>query len=270
MKKLLIFCLAIAFAFSTKISCAQTQITFYTSMGTFEAEMYDTLQPITAGNFIDLVNAEFYDSIIFHRVINNFMIQGGDPTGTGYGGPGYTIPDEFDPLASNVQKALGMANSGPNTGGSQFFINLVDNLYLDPNYPVFGIVISNFSVVQAIGEVETDNNDRPLIDVVMDSLRVTQANPVGLNEENIQSSNFNVYPNPTNNRINIDCGNEFSIENEYKLKITNILSQTIYTTPIKHQKTKLDLLNYSNTGIYFVHLMDAQSNTLEIRKILLQ
>ncbi len=136
MKKILIFCLAIAFALTTKISYAQTEVTFYTSMGTFVAEMYDTLQPITVGNFVSLVNAKFYDGIIFHRVINNFMIQGGDPTGTGYGGPGYTIPDEFDPLASNVQKALAMANSGPNTGGSQFFINLVNNLYLDPNYPV--------------------------------------------------------------------------------------------------------------------------------------
>jgi len=270
MKKLLIFCLTITFAFTTKISFAQTEITFYTSMGTFEVEMYDTLQPITAGNFIDLVNAKFYDSIIFHRVINDFVVQGGDPTGTGYGGPGYTIPDEFHPLASNVQKALGMANSGPNTGGSQFFINLVDNTYLDPNYPVFGIVISNFAVVQEIGAVETNNNDRPLIDVVMDSLRVTQPFPVGIDDQGIQASIFNVYPNPAKNLITIDCGKNFLKEDGYKIKITNLLSQTIFTSTVKQQKTKLDLLKYCNEGIYFVHLMDAQSNTIEIRKILLK
>ena len=145
MKKLLMVIIAFSFSLYPQTSKAQTQVTFYTTMGIFVAQMNDTLQPITSGNFIGLVNEEFYDGVIFHRVIDGFVIQGGDPTGTGYGGPGYTIVDEFDPLASNVQMALGMANSGTNTAGSQFYINLVDNTYLDENYPVFGIVTENFS-----------------------------------------------------------------------------------------------------------------------------
>ena len=153
MKKVIF--LSFVISLTTNISRAQTEVTFYTNMGDFVVEMYDTLQPITAGNFIDLVNAEFYDGIIYHRVISGFMIQGGDPLGTGFGGPGYSIPDEFDPLTSNVQKAISMANSGPNTAGSQFFINLAHNLNLDTDYPVFGIVTSNFSVVQSIGLVAT-------------------------------------------------------------------------------------------------------------------
>jgi cyclophilin family peptidyl-prolyl cis-trans isomerase len=151
---------------------AQTKVMFYTTMGNFEAELYDGLQPITSNNFKSLANAKFYDGIIFHRVINGFMIQGGDPTGTGSGGPGYTITDEFDPNTSNIQKTLAMANAGPNTGGSQFFINLVNNTYLNPNHPVFGIVTTNFSVVQSIGAVAVNASDRPLTDVKMDSVRV--------------------------------------------------------------------------------------------------
>lgn len=269
MKKNLIFCLAITFALTTKISNAQTEVTFYTSMGTFKAEMYDTLQPITAGNFITLVNAKFYDGIIFHRVINDFMIQGGDPTGTGSGGPGYSIPDEFNHLASNVQKSLAMANSGPNTGGSQFFINLVDNTTLDPSYPVFGMVTSNFSVVQAIGAVPTNSNDRPLTDVVMDSVRVTHAF-LGINKVKAQALNIDIFPNPTNGHITIDLGNNFSKIKECTLKIINLLGQIVYTTPINQQQTTVDLLTGNGKGIYFVNLIDKQGRIIGIRKIVLQ
>ncbi len=173
MKKLFLIFLTLTSMTAGNIAMSQSVVTFYTTMGTFEAEMYDTLQPITAGNFLSLVDTQFYDGIIFHRVVQGFVIQGGDPLGTGFGGPGYSIPDEFDPNTSNIQKAFGMANSGPNTGGSQFFINLVSNTSLDPNYPVFGIVTTNFSVVQAIGNVPVDGNDKPLTNVVMDSVRTT-------------------------------------------------------------------------------------------------
>src|SRR5688572_13012156 len=142
MKKISVFFLLYV-ALASYTAHAQTQITFYTNKGIFVAEMYDTLQPITAGNFISLVKKKFYDGIIFHRVIDKFMIQGGDPTGAGSGGPGYTIKDEFHPATSNIQTTLAMANSGPNTGGSQFFINLIDNTRLDPKHPVFGKVILN-------------------------------------------------------------------------------------------------------------------------------
>ncbi len=119
----------------------------------------DENMPITAGNFEKLVSEGFYDGVIFHRVIKNFMIQGGDPTGTGMGGPGYTIKDEFSKNNQNNRGTISMANAGPNTGGSQFFINLVDNNYLDSKHPVFGKVVEGMDVVDKIAEVETDVNE---------------------------------------------------------------------------------------------------------------
>lgn len=184
-------------------SQSQTHVTFYTAMGNFEVETYDTLMPITAGNFLDLVTSGFYDNVQFHRIVHNFVVQGGDPTGTGYGGPGYTIPDEFNPLTSNVKKALGMANAGPNTGGSQFFINLKNNTYLDPNYPCFGIVISNFEVVETIGAVAVNANNHPLVNVYMDSLRVTYWSPTAIRKTENPLQNLKIVPNPatTDSRI---------------------------------------------------------------------
>ncbi|MFH1631237.1 MAG: peptidylprolyl isomerase, partial [Candidatus Aenigmatarchaeota archaeon] len=121
--------------------------------------------PITAGNFEKLVNQGFYDGTIFHRVIDDFMIQGGDPLGTGMGGPGYTIKDEFRPNNKNSRGTISMANAGPNTGGSQFFINLVDNNFLDQKHPTFGKVVNGMDVVDAIAKVKTGANDRPVSDV---------------------------------------------------------------------------------------------------------
>lgn len=141
-----------------------------TSMGDVVVELYDDM-PITAGNFLKLVESGFYDGVIFHRVISGFMIQTGDPTGTGYGGPGYTIPDEFSRHNRNDRGTVAMANAGPNTGGSQFFINLVNNNYLDRMHPVFGKVVEGMDVVDKIGNVRTDAEDRPLEDVVIVSAR---------------------------------------------------------------------------------------------------
>ncbi|MCX8206773.1 MAG: peptidylprolyl isomerase [Methanothrix sp.] len=141
-----------------------------TSMGDVVVELYDNM-PITAGNFMKLVESGFYDGVIFHRVIAGFMIQTGDPTGTGYGGPGYTIPDEFSRHNRNDRGTVAMANAGPNTGGSQFFINLVNNNYLDRMHPVFGKVVEGMDVVDKIGNVRTDAEDRPLEDVVIISAR---------------------------------------------------------------------------------------------------
>jgi len=160
---------------------AQSKVTFYTNYGEFTAELHDILAPITAGNFISLVDSGYYDGVIFHRVVNNFVIQGGDPTGTGSGGPGYTIPDEFGYGLSNVYKTLSMANSGPNTGGSQFFINMANNVFLDNDvapltsaHPVFGHVIENFDNVEIIDNVPVDADDRPIEDVIMDSIRIIE------------------------------------------------------------------------------------------------
>jgi len=137
-----------------------------TTEGNITIELYNDM-PITTGNFETLVKKGFYDGTIFHRVIDGFMIQGGDPLGNGMGGPGYTIKDEFTHAGGNRNDrgTIAMANSGPNTGGSQFFINLVDNNFLDEKHPAFGRVIGGMDVVDNIGKVKTDANDRPLKEV---------------------------------------------------------------------------------------------------------
>lgn len=127
----------------------------------------DEKTPITAGNFKKLVESGFYDGIIFHRVIDGFMIQAGCPKGDGTGGPGYTIRDEFGKPNKNNRGTLSMANAGPNTGGSQFFINLVNNNYLDPKHPVFGKVIEGMNVVDEISKVKRDRFDRPKEDITI-------------------------------------------------------------------------------------------------------
>ena len=142
-----------------------------TNMGEITLELYPDM-PITAGNFQKLVEKGFYDGTIFHRVIDGFMIQGGDPTGTGRGGPGYAIKDEFTRKNKNDRGTISMANAGPNTGGSQFFINLVDNNYLDKAHPVFGKVVEGMDVVNAIGKVRTGPMDRPAKEVKIESAKV--------------------------------------------------------------------------------------------------
>ncbi len=144
----------------------QPKVMLETSMGNIELQL-DPRATITTNNFLNLTKSGFYNGVIFHRVIEGFMIQAGDPTGTGSGGSGKEIPDEFVPDLSNVRGAIAMANRGPNTGSSQFFINLVDNTYLDGNYPVFGRVISGMDVVDKIGAVQTGAGDRPLQNVTI-------------------------------------------------------------------------------------------------------
>ena len=153
---------------------ANPTITFATTLGTFSAEMFEDVAPKTAGNFMKLVRDGYYDGIIFHRVIDEFMIQGGDPTGTGTGGPGYTIEDEFGPGLSHTSEGVfSMANAGPNSGGSQFFITLAATPWLDGKHAIFGKVISGMDVVSEIGRVSTNPADRPLEDVVMESVTVS-------------------------------------------------------------------------------------------------
>ena len=158
-----------------------TTVIMHTTMGDIKIQMHDDM-PITTGNFVKLAKEGFYDGVIFHRVIDGFMIQGGDPTGTGMGGPGYNIQDEFGTGHSNIRGTIAMANTGrPNTGGSQFFINTVNNTYLDKEnpqtpyaHPVFGTVLEGMDVVGKIGRVETDRNDKPLQDVVIQSIEVIE------------------------------------------------------------------------------------------------
>lgn len=146
---------------------SDTTVVMETSLGNIELQIFTSTMPLTAGNFIKLVKQGFYDGIIFHRVIPGFMIQGGDPTGTGMGGPGYKIADEFTKTNRNDKATISMANAGPNTGGSQFFINVENNDFLNTKHPVFGKVTKGYEIVEAISNVERDENDKPLEDVTM-------------------------------------------------------------------------------------------------------
>ena len=150
-------------------------IKFTTNKGTFVAEMFEDKAPLTTKNFIDLTEKGFYNGTIFHRVIEDFMIQGGDPTGTGMGGPGYKIKDEFGPgLKHDDEGILSMANAGPNTGGSQFFITLAPTPWLNGHHAIFGKIVEGMEVVRLIGVVPTDFRDRPREAVIMEKVEVVK------------------------------------------------------------------------------------------------
>jgi peptidyl-prolyl cis-trans isomerase B (cyclophilin B) len=147
-----------------------SQATIHTNHGDIEVELFDDDAPKTVKNFRDLAEKGFYDGVIFHRVIKDFMIQGGDPTGTGSGGPGYTFEDEFNDNKV-VRGALAMANAGPNTNGSQFFIVTTDAApWLDGKHTVFGKVTGGMDVVDKIEGLPTDGRDRPREDAKMESV----------------------------------------------------------------------------------------------------
>ena len=151
-------------------------VTIETNYGVIKFEMYDDDAPKTVENFVTLAKKGFYDGLTFHRVIGGFMIQGGDPDGNGAGGPGYQFDDELNPETPSYKEGykkgvVAMANAGPNTNGSQFFIMLED--YPLPNlYTIFGKVVEGQTVVDAIGQVKTGANDRPLEPVVMKRVTV--------------------------------------------------------------------------------------------------
>jgi len=148
-------------------------VEFNTNKGNFKIELYGDKTPITTGNFIKLIDEKFYNDLIFHRVIPNFMIQCGCPHGTGRGGPGYTIRDEFHPdLKHDSKGILSMANAGPNTGGSQFFITVAPTPWLDGKHSIFGKVIEGMELVDFISKVEKDRNDKPLQNVVINSIKI--------------------------------------------------------------------------------------------------
>jgi peptidyl-prolyl cis-trans isomerase A (cyclophilin A) len=151
---------------------------FTTSEGEFRIELFEDRAPRTTKNFIDLVEKKFYDGVTFHRVIANFMIQTGDPTGTGKGGPGYTIADEIHRgLQHRGEGIVSMANAGPDTGGSQFFITLDTAKHLDGEHSIFGRVIDGMDVVRKIGKVKVNAFDRPLQKVTIESIRIEAATP---------------------------------------------------------------------------------------------
>lgn len=159
-----------------KMLDSMTVAIIQTNMGTIELELFADKTPKTVENFVGLANKGYYNGVIFHRVIDNFMIQGGDPTGTGRGGQslwGRKFEDEIVPeLKHDSEGILSMANAGPNTNGSQFFITLVPTPWLDGRHTVFGKVIKGMDVVKAIGKVPTNQQDRPLKDVVMEKVTI--------------------------------------------------------------------------------------------------
>ena len=150
----------------------ETKVLLHTNMGDITIALRNDM-PITIGNFKKLVQQGTYNGTIFHRVIPGFMIQGGDPTGTGYGDPSIPeIKDEFTNTNRNDRGTIAMANAGPNTGSSQFFINQVNNNFLDSKHPAFGKVISGMDVVEKIAKVSTNRNDKPLTNVTIISASI--------------------------------------------------------------------------------------------------
>ena len=200
MKKVTLFFMSMAFLFSCQLAISQTKqaakpstkkedkkpmtettktknrvVVIETTMGTIKAELYEDKAPITTANFIKLVEKGFYNNIIFHRVIPNFMIQTGDPEGTGRGGPGYSIKDEFGAgLKHDKAGMLSMANAGPNTGGSQFFITTVATPWLDGKHAIFGHVTEGLDVALKIADVQRDKQDKPLKDVIMTKVYIAK------------------------------------------------------------------------------------------------
>jgi cyclophilin family peptidyl-prolyl cis-trans isomerase len=154
-------------------------VTIKTNMGEIRFMTYNTDAPKAVNNFITLAKQGFYDGVIFHRVIDGFMIQGGDPTGTGSGGPGYTFEDELNPEAESYKEgykkgAVAMANAGPDTNGSQFFIMVAD-YPLPHNYTIFGKVISGQDVADAIAKLKKDSNDKPVSPITMEKVTVEES-----------------------------------------------------------------------------------------------
>ena len=161
---------------SSKIDLPNRVAVMQTNQGVMELELYEKRAPITTKNFIDLAQKGFYDNLTFHRVIKDFMIQGGDPEGDGMGGPGYNIADEFHPeLKHDTLGILSMANAGPNTGGSQFFITLIPTPHLDNRHAVFGKVIKGEDVLKKIGAVDTDRMDKPINSVIIEKVTIKNA-----------------------------------------------------------------------------------------------
>lgn len=234
---------------------SQSEAKFYTTKGDFVVYLEDTLAPITAGNFIKLVNQKYYDGVIIHRVVPNFVIQGGDATLTG-GNRAQVIQDEFHDSLSNVKGTISMANAGPNTGTSQFFINLKDNKGLDYNkaplaskHPVFGHVIEGYSTVEAIAQVALTGS-RPTVDVVMDSVRILPKkapDPKPSNVAELHELKIGWLPNPAKNKIWITDKSLTTVD----VKIIDLTGAVILNQESYSPEDAIDV-SHLPEGVYFI------------------
>lgn len=240
--------LALALTGYNNANAQHSELTFYTTMGNITIQLADSLVPRTVDSFQVRVAKKFYDGLIFHRVINGFMIQGGDPMGNGMGGPGYSTPDEYHPTLKNKPGSLAMANSGPNTNGSQFYINLVDNAFLDGHYVVLGMTTNGFPVVQSIGSVPTANGDRPVTDVKMDSVRITKF-PWALHD--IKADEVHISAHTNNGVFTVDVPKAST-----KVEVLSMGNQTVFSAEGK-KSVKVDISSHPN-GLYIVRLSNKQ------------
>lgn len=196
----------------------QTLVDFYTSFGDFRVQLREDLMPITANNFIKLTSKGYYDATIFHRVVEDFVIQGGDPSATGSGGPGYTIMDEYHvDMTHDSAGVIAMAKTAaPNSAGSQFYFTLSPQPGLDGRYSVFGSCIQGLQVILDIGKVPVNGDDRPLSAVVVDSIRIVNTTAIG--PDLYRQMPLEVFPNPFSERSFI----------RYEVKQTGHLNLSIY------------------------------------------
>ncbi len=170
-----LLCGVVVMASPARGESARPKAVIQTTKGTITIELYRDEAPKTVENFITLANKGFYNGIIFHRVIPGFMIQTGDPTGTGTGGPGYQFADEISPnLKHDGPGVLSMANAGPNTNGSQFFITLAATPWLNGKHAIFGRVVEGQNVVDQIAAAQRNSNDRPLQDIKMEQVTIQE------------------------------------------------------------------------------------------------
>lgn len=217
----------------------QTKIRYYTSKGEILAQIREDLVPITGENKLKLVRQKFYDKTIYHRVIKNFMMQGGCPDGTGMGGAGWTIKDEFHPdLLHDSAGVLSMANAGPNTGSSQYFITFKATKWLDNKHAVFGYVLEGMDVVMAIGDVQTQN-DKPIEDVRCDSIRIVPPTPIFTQNGALLQSKPSVVVK--NNLVMFPKIQNYNTS----LQLFSPKGQLLYVIPNVNKSTKLNLNQYS-------------------------
>lgn len=245
-------------AFSSFTVSAQTLVDFYTTESNFRIELREDLMPITAGNFIKLVKEGYYDGITFHRVIRGFMIQGGDPTGTGTGGPGYKIDDEFHPdMRHDSAGVISMANAGPNTGGSQFFITLSEQNRLDPKHPVFGSVVLGMNNVENIGKVRTSGNpnNRPLEEVVMTKVEISSGGVLSV-ERPVTEVLTEAYPNPFKESVHINF--EVKKEGFVKVDVLDMQGRLVERLMDEKRIPEIVSLDWSNAtaeaGVYHLQI----------------